>query len=300
MTRLQSTRLDPVNPESIRSIGRYSRDQDRAAIRPRSIENMGGRLRSFARSLGDRSMLEATREDVERYIDGRRGRAESKAISSRTRYQILTTLHSFYLWAIMEELTTDDPTARIRRPKMRRALPRPIRDEDLASALEQASPQMRAMLLLAAYAGLRCQEIAGLERQDIFETGDPPKLRITEGKGGHERIVPLHPATLEALLAMMPRVGPIFRRPYGNRYSPAQLSKEIRDYLHDEVGVDATAHQLRHWFGTKVYAASHDIRLTQELMGHASPNTTAGYVAWAVQDAAETVAGLRAEVASHT
>jgi integrase/recombinase XerC len=251
---------------------------------------MNGRLRSFARSLDARSVLEATRQDVERYIDGRRGRAESKAISSRTTYQILTTLHSFYLWAIMEELTTNDPTARIRRPKMRRTLPRPIRDDDLALALGQASPEMKAMLLLAAYAGLRCQEIAGLECQDVFDTA-PPKLRIVQGKGGHERVVPLHPEVLDALTRVMPRAGPIFRRGWGNGYSPPRVSKEIGQYFAG-LGIDATAHQLRHWFGTNVYAASHDIRLTQELMGHVSPNTTAGYVAWAVQDAAETVAGL--------
>jgi integrase len=71
------------------------------------------------------------------------------------------------------------------------------------------------------------------------------------------------------------------------------MSREIREFL-GNLGIDATAHQLRHWFGTNIYAASRDIRLTQELMGHASPITTAGYVAWAVLDAEETVFGLRA------
>jgi integrase len=70
------------------------------------------------------------------------------------------------------------------------------------------------------------------------------------------------------------------------------MSKTISDYF-AELGIAATAHQLRHWFGTGIYAASHDIRLTQELLGHQSPNTTAIYVAWAAVDAAPAVASLR-------
>jgi integrase/recombinase XerC len=65
----------------------------------------------------------------------------------------------------------------------------------------------------------------------------------------------------------------------------------MRQYLAG-LGIDATGHQLRHWFGTGIYAATHDIRLTQELLGHQSPNTTAGYVAWAAVDAGPAVASL--------
>ncbi len=60
-----------------------------------------------------------------------------------------------------EDLTETDPTARIVRPKQRRVLPRPIGDEDLELAIRTAPAQMRAMLTLAAFAGLRVQEIDG-------------------------------------------------------------------------------------------------------------------------------------------
>ena len=69
------------------------------------------------------------------------------------------------------------------------------------------------------------------------------------------------------------------------------MSEVIRAYLRG-IGVDATAHQLRHWFATGVYGATHDIRVTQEL-GHASPNTTAIYVAFSAIDARAAVASLR-------
>ena len=55
---------------------------------------------------------------------------------------------------------------------------------------------------------------------------------------------------------------------------------------------DATLHQLRHAFATEVYRASRDLRLTQELMGHAHPNTTAIYAAYSPGDAAGVVEGL--------
>ena len=65
------------------------------------------------------------------------------------------------------------------------------------------------MLSLAAYAGLRCQEIAGLDREDVLEAKG--LLRVVKGKGGVERIVPLHPEALAALRCLpMPRSGALF------------------------------------------------------------------------------------------
>jgi integrase/recombinase XerC len=70
------------------------------------------------------------------------------------------------------------------------------------------------------------------------------------------------------------------------------MSVAMIKYLRD-IGVDATGHQLRHWFATSIYEATHDIRLTQELLGHQSPTTTAIYVAFSSVDAAAAVASLK-------
>jgi len=249
-------------------------------------------LRALARYLSPSSLLDATRKDIEAFLDTRRN-ADGKPIVSRTRYHWLSDFSSFYRWTINEELTDRDPTLAIIRPKMRRNLPRPIGDDDLAQAMAGAPPQMRAMLALAAFQGLRVQEIAGLSREDVLDTREPPVLVVVNGKGGHQRIVPLHPEALSALRCLpMPRSGPLLTRIRGGRHTPATMSKTISDYF-AELGIAATAHQLRHWFGTGIYAVSHDIRLTQELLGHQSPNTTAIYVAWAAVDAAPAVASLR-------
>lgn len=58
------------------------------------------------------------------------------------------------------------------------------------------------------------------------------------------------------------------------------------------LGIEATAHQLRHWFGTRTYAACRDIRVVQELLGHQDPATTATYTAFSDGEAAAAVAAL--------
>ena len=125
------------------------------------------------------------------------------------------------------------------------------------------------MLSLAAFGGLRVAEIAGLDRDDIIEAKG--LVRVRHGKGDKERIVPLHPDVLTALRVLpMPRCGPIFVRPHGGKFPPNRLGVVVARYLRD-LSIDATAHQLRHWFATSVYAATHDIRVTQEFLGRSRP-----------------------------
>ena len=69
-------------------------------------------------------------------------------------------------------------------------MPRPIGDADLDAAIDGAPPRIRAMLLLAAYGGLRCCELANLDAANV----DVEHRRLfVVGKGKRERVVPLHP-----------------------------------------------------------------------------------------------------------
>ncbi len=60
------------------------------------------------------------------------------------------------------------------------------------------------------------------------------------------------------------------------------------------LGIDSTPHQLRHYFGSAIYRRTRDLRLTQELLGHAFPSTTAIYAAWDVSAGEEVVRSLGA------
>lgn len=258
-------------------------DQERRGQLPNTIRMRTLRIRAFSRYLGERSLLEATREDIETFLDGRN-------ISPQTRYGWVSHIHCFYQWAIDQELTQVDPTQRIRRPKLRRSLPRPADTVQLQDALRYGDAMFRCWITLAAYQGLRVQEIAGLDVKDIDMAEG--RLRVVHGKGAKERVLPLHPDVAEALICLpMPKHGRVFQRPRGGGYSPAELSKVFNQRL-AEYDVQATAHQLRHWFGTNLYAATGDLRVTQEMLGHSSPTTTAGYVSFSARKATEGIHAL--------
>ena len=203
---------------------------------------------------------------MERYLDGLQ-------ISSSSRAGYLSHFHAFYRFAHDEGLVDEIPTARIARPRRRRRLPRPTGDADITLAIEESAGDLRCFLLLAAYQGLRCQEIAGLEGEDIDRV--QRLLIVRHGKGDKERILPLHPAVEDAL-ADYPTTGLLFRLADGRPMQPHNVSHRIRAHF-ARLGIASSAHPLRHAFATGFYRLSQDLRLTQELLGHSSPATTAIY-----------------------
>lgn len=205
----------------------------------------------------------------------------------------------FYTWACDEAgLREDNPADRIPVPRLGRRLPRPIGEDDLRTAVAGAPRRIRPWLVLAGWCGLRAKEIALLRRENVFEAARPPLLIVAwdSTKGRCERAIPLSTYALRELLdAGLPASGWVFRRcdglPGPNR--PWQVSHLANEYLHS-CGIRETLHQLRHRFGTQVQQVFHDLRLTQELLGHQSPASTAGYSAVDVADAAAAVEALPA------
>jgi len=192
-------------------------------------------------------------------------------------------VRSFYEWARIARKVRKNPAAGIPVPRRGRRLPRPIGDPALLEALAAADYPVRQMLVLAGWAGLRAKEIALLRRQNVLDRQRPPVLLIATDatKGRRERTIPMSEFVLAELLPVLPAAGYVFRRADGqpgpNR--PGRVSQLCNDHLHDS-GVPESLHQLRHRFGTGTYQGSKDLRLVQELMGHASPVTTAGYAAY--------------------
>jgi integrase/recombinase XerC len=196
-------------------------------------------------------------------------------------------------WLVEEGLLAKNPATRIPTPRYGRLVPRPMPDDDFQLAWEQAKPRIKAWLALGAFAGLRCKEMAGLRVEDILDQADPPTLVVSSPKGGRQRIVPLHPHVFAALrVAGLPVSGFVFTpRDSRRQIRPESVSVYLARYLH-RIGVASTAHSLRHRFATELYRATQDIRMVQELLGHASPTTTAQYTAYATGKAAGAVAML--------
>ncbi len=228
-------------------------------------------IRRLLEHAGDVNLLEVTTGQI---------KARLAAITGPNgRKTELAHLRRFYEWAIDEELLEVNPTRRIRTPKLPRALPRPISEDDLARALLDAPSRVRPWLLLAGWAGLRCLEIAQLRAEDIAWDDDPPVLHVRMGKGAKDRVVPMAPFLVDQLRRCdLPTSGYLFVRRDGldGHLPPHHVSHLGSQYL-QSVGVNATMHQLRYRFGTQAHRATGDLRTTQELMGHSSPVSTAIY-----------------------
>ena len=163
------------------------------------------------------------------------------------------------------------------------------------AALAHADDRVRPWLVLAGWAGFRAREIALLRRENVLETQVPPQLLVVAdaGKGRRERLVPMSSFVLAELRAGLPSRGWVFPRRDGRPgpNAPWLISQLANRVLH-ESGTSATLHQLRHRFLTLAYQDTHDLRLVQELAGHATPQTTAGYTAFDKGEAAAAVESL--------
>lgn len=214
-------------------------------------------------------------------------------VADTSRATYIAQVHAFYAWATVTKKIDRNPSTGLVAPRLPRRQPRPISEPDLAMALMTAPDRIKPWLELAAYAGFRAGEVARLERADVHDELDNPVL-LVRGKGHRERVVPMAARVWSALLVHgLPRHGWVFPRLDGEpgpitAYRVSQLAAR---HLHS-IGVDATLHQLRHRFLTEIYRETKDLRLTQDLAGHSSPTTTAGYAAWSPEAAAAAVAAL--------
>lgn len=267
-----------VEPVDINLVSLWLRSMRRRNLSPATIVKRASVARRLSAHAGV-PLQDVTAEQVEDWLDARDN-------SPRSRYTDISHVSAFFRWAVRDGYAESDPTARIDRPKVCNGIPRPIDTDDLRRALRLATcPQMSAMLHLAAFAGLRCAEISALDWGDL--NGD---LMLVHGKGGKDRVIPVHPLIRSALRAIPGRRshGPVFQ------LSPRHVSHAIRAHLH-ACGCRASAHMLRHWFATTVYEASGaDLRMTQELLGHSSPTTTAMYTRWASSRSVDVVATMTA------
>lgn len=259
----------------------------RRELRPGYIAEIGRTLLRVQELIGP--LEDATEEAIEAWWVELANPDRDPPCGAGARNAYVAHLASFYGWLKYERLRVDDPTDRLIRPRTRRGIPRPIGDADLKRAIGAAGQPIRSWLLLAALEGFRACEVAALCREDIRD--DLGVIIVRGGKGGHQRSLALHPLVASAL-EYGPASGHLYLGRSGKRpLTGNAVSQRANRYLH-ELGIVETFHQLRHHFGSSVYRTSHDLRLTQELMGHASPTTTAGYAAWDPGKAAAVISAL--------
>ncbi|WP_415103012.1 tyrosine-type recombinase/integrase [Nocardioides sp.] len=211
-----------------------------------------------------------------------------------TRKAYRSSLRSFYSWAMLTGRARRSPAHTQPPIRVPRAKPRPTPEDAYWWAVDHADPRARLAILLGGVCGLRRGELARVRREDVVTDVTGSQVLRVIGKGGNERLVPITDEVATALLKQP--AGWIFPSSHGGHLTPHHLGKVISAWLPEGL----TTHTLRHRCGTVTYAATHDLRAVQELLGHAKPETTAIYteVAPASIRAAMEAASSRPTVAS--
>lgn len=207
-----------------------------------------------------------------------------------TRKAARASVVGFYRWAVEAERISPrrDPSRKLPKVSVPAGVPRPAPDSRLKRALWAANDRERLMVKLAAYAGLRRAEIAGVHPDHV----DWQRLKLlVPGKGGRVRWVPLVDELADELRDELVRRrhgscgtgyrytrhiradGYFFPGRDGGPVSPDVVGKVLSRLL----GGAWTGHTLRHRFATEAHSADHDLRAVQELLGHSKPETTARY-----------------------
>ena len=246
---------------------------------PRTIKRRTVTLRALERAVAPSELSDATTDDIAEFL--------LRYPSPRTRHAYRSDISSFFKWAHRRKLVDTDPTELIDPIKVPKALPRPVSPALIPGLVTYApNRNVRLMVALAAYAGLRVMEISQLSTDDIdLERG---LLLVRNGKGGRDRVIPLHPHLAELLEPEIRKAGRLFQ------VQPDTVGRVVSTYLRSQ-GLESTAHKLRATFATSVASASQgNVVMVQRLLGHESPETTMGYVGWDGGDAAPFVSGLYA------
>ncbi len=218
--------------------------------------------------------------------------------------RILSTTRTFFQWMWDHGHISRNPTTGIRNPKEAKKLPNFLSEKDAHTLLEAPVPlnfqEARTLCLVETlYAtGLRVSEIANLNLQDIQKRD---QILLVHGKGGKERMVPFHNQALRALMAYLSFRGEIlkeikgtptnavFVNTHGTRLSTTSIRKLLSKLITAK-GVEnqISPHGLRHSFATHLLNKGMDLRVIQELLGHASLSTTQRYTHLGIEDLSKT------------
>lgn len=217
------------------------------------------------------------------------------AWSRATRATYHGAIRAWSLWLVRTGHRPDDPTSIATTPRVPKGKPRPLADAHLVVLLTSRTyRRTKAMILLAAYAGLRVGEIAGIRGEDVDLL---TKTIRVNGKGSKKRDIPLHPL-LERLAREMPSRSWWFPSWVGNEGALAggpmlanSVSASVSKAM-DRAGVPGTPHRAAALVRLHPPRRGADSLVIKELMGHESMATTSIYVAVPLRQQSDAVALL--------
>jgi site-specific recombinase XerD len=282
-------------------------------VKDRYCSGVAWEIEAFRRSVGGLSpaSVRAYSSDAERFAEwagrgGATGPADVDRIVLRRYLAYLSTrryaratiartaasLRSYFQWCAKRGLVRDDPSMRLSAPSPDSRLPRVLGHAEIDQLLESPATdgpahsgdvdrRDDAVLELLYGSGLRVAELCGLDVGDV----DLARHVVTvTGKGSKQRQVLIHARCAAAVRAWLdgPRramernespVQALFFNRRGNRLGP----RDVRRLLDRRSPVPTHPHALRHSFATHLLDGGADLRVVQELLGHASLQTTQVY-----------------------
>ena len=245
-----------------------------------------------ARGIADPA--EVTEHDVTAFVAHlREGDADHQPLTATSAARCLVAVRGLHRFLLLDDVTGHDPAAGVRPPSAPKRLPKAISTSDVERLLAASSAggtpaalRDRALLEVLYGCGARISEAVGLDVDDVGL--DDGAVRLL-GKGRKERLVPLGSYAVDAVRAYLVRARPLFAS--GGTGTPAlflntrggRLSRQSawtvlraaaeRARLSGEI----SPHTLRHSFATHLLDGGADVRVVQELLGHASVTTTQIY-----------------------
>lgn len=259
-----------------------------------TIRNYSIDLHAFQAFLGG---SESTWENIDRKtIRAYLSFLHDALLAKKTIARRLSSLRSFYKYALSEGVTTQNPMEEVETPKLDRYLPISLSYDQVIHLLEQPDTASylglrdRSIMELFYSSGLRVSELIALNRHDIDFSQHLMKIK---GKGRKERIVPItrHAASwiktyLESPLREMstkehqPEKDPLalFLNKWGTRLSPRSVDRQFKAYIQQSgLAGKATPHTIRHTIATHWLENGMDLKTIQLILGHESLATTTIY-----------------------
>jgi len=268
---------------SANTVAAYRRDLDRYV----------GYLESRELSLGD-----VTTTVVEDYVTAVRTGSDGRApLAAGSAARSLAAVRGWHAFCVAEGQVDTNPAAAVRPPSQGKRLPKAISTHDVERLLAAAGAgdgvaavRNRALLELLYSTGARISEAVNLDIDDLDLTPGLEAVRLF-GKGSKERVVPVGSFAVEALQAYLVRTRPVFiaagrgtpavflntRGARLSRQSAWQVLRSSAEAAGLPGAEHISPHTLRHSFATHLLSGGADVRVVQELLGHASVTTTQLY-----------------------
>jgi integrase/recombinase XerD len=253
-------------------------------------------LRRYVRHLTDNGVAElagATEVTIAGFVGAlREGDTDHPPLGAASAARAAVAVRGLHKFALLEGVVDVDPARDVKPPSLPRRLPKALPVDDVLRLLDTPraddarSLRDKALLELLYSTGARISEAVGLDLDDVDRVD---RTVVLTGKGGKSRLVPIGRPALAALESYRVRSRPalaakgrgtpaVFLNARGGRLSRVGAWQVLKDVA-ARAGVTASVspHTLRHSFATHLLEGGADVRVVQELLGHASVTTTQVY-----------------------